>query len=159
LNRRAWLFGAAGAATSVSLAPIAFAQDGRIYHLRVARDANCGCCHAWTEEMRRSGRFRTSLTDVPDMPALKRRLGVPDDLASCHTGTVEGYVIEGHVPVEEVLRLLRERPARVHGLAVAGMPRGAPGMESSDGAHDPFTVYAFETGGARRAFARYGGGA
>lgn len=156
-DRRLWLLGAAGAAASVFLGSIAFAQDARVYDLRVSRDAGCGCCHAWAEVMRRSGRFRTTLTDEPDMPALKRRLGVPDDLASCHTGVVEGYAIEGHVPVEDALRLLRERPARVRGLAVPGMPRGSPGMETPDGARDPFVVYAFEAGGARRVFTRHAG--
>lgn len=156
-NRRAWLLGATGAGAEALLGSAAFAQQTQIYDLRINRDAGCGCCHAWAELMRRSGRFRTTLTDEPDMPALKRRLGVPNDLTSCHTGVVEDYAIEGHVPIEDVLRLLRERPARVRGLAVPGMPRGSPGMETPDGARDPFIVYAFEARGARRAFARHAG--
>jgi hypothetical protein len=131
-------------------------QQAPVYDLRVGRDAGCGCCHAWAEAMRRSGRFRVTLTDEPDIAALKRRLGVPSDLTSCHTGVVDGYVIEGHVPVEDVLRLLRERPANVRGLAVAGMPRGSPGMETPDGARDRFAVFAFERNGARRVFANHG---
>lgn len=156
LNRRIWLLSSVGAAAAAISGSTAFGQEARVYDLRISRDAGCGCCHAWAELMRRSGRFRTTLIDEPDMPAVKRRLGVPNDLVSCHTGVVEGYAIEGHVHVEDMLRLLRERPARVRGLAVPGMPRGSPGMETPDGARDPFTVYAFEPGGARRAFARHG---
>lgn len=155
LDRRRWVIGAVSAAAATLLGSRALAQEARVYDLRISRDAGCGCCHAWAELMRRSGRFRTTLSDEPDMPALKRRLGVPSDLTSCHTGVVEGYAIEGHVPVADLLRLLRERPARVRGLAVAGMPRGSPGMETPDGARDPFIVYAFEAGGARRVFANH----
>lgn len=156
-NRRLLLLGSAGVGASVLFGVSGHAQQqAPLYDLRVSRDAGCGCCHAWAEAMRRSGRFCTSLTDEPDMPALKRRLGVPDDLVSCHTGVVEGYAIEGHVPVEDVLRLLRERPANVRGLAVPGMPRGSPGMETPDGTRDRFVVFAFERNGARRAFATHG---
>lgn len=156
-NRRSWLLGSAGLGTAMLFGAFAHAQQqAPVYDLRVSRDAGCGCCHAWAEAMRRSGRFRVTITDEPDMPALKRSLGVPDDLTSCHTGVVEGYAIEGHVPVEDVLRLLRERPARVRGLAVPGMPRGSPGMETPDGARDPFVVFAFERNGARRVFSNHG---
>ncbi|MBY0563678.1 MAG: DUF411 domain-containing protein, partial [Hyphomonadaceae bacterium] len=79
--------------------------------------------------MAATGQFRTSLMNEVDMVALKRRLGVPEDLASCHTASVDGFVIEGHVPAREISRLIEERPAGVRGLAVAGMPVGSPGME------------------------------
>lgn len=156
-NRRWWLLGSAGVGAAVLFGAFAHAQQqAPVYDLRVSRDAGCGCCHAWAEAMRRSGSFRVTLVDEPDMQALKRRLGVPSDLVSCHTGLVEGYAIEGHVPVEDVLRLLSERPANVRGLAVPGMPRGSPGMETPDGARDRFVVFAFERNGARRAFATHG---
>lgn len=157
IGRRAFMQNSVGAVLiGAALAPAAaLAQEARVYDLAISRDAGCGCCHAWATLMRNSGRFRTTLTDEPNMPALKRRLGVPNDLASCHTGVVDGYAIEGHVPVEDVLRLLRERPARILGLAVPGMPRGSPGMEAPDGGRDPFTVYAFEAGSARRPFATH----
>jgi hypothetical protein len=70
-------------------------------------------------------------TDVKDPAVYRRRYGMPDALASCHTARVEGYVIEGHVPAAEIRRLLRERP-KARGLAVAGMPVGSPGMESGN---------------------------
>jgi hypothetical protein len=100
-----------------------------------------------------TGRFRATLVNASDMAALKQALGVPADLASCHTSTIDGYVIEGHVPAREIERLLQERPAGVRGLAVAGMPLGSPGMETIDGARHAFEVIAF--GSQRRVFARY----
>lgn len=121
--------------------------------MRVYRDAGCGCCAAWVERARASG-FEPSLENAPDMAALKQRYGVPADLASCHTALLDAYVIEGHVPGEDLLRLMRERPSGVRGLAVAGMPLGAPGMESPDGRRDAFAVIAFGENG-RSVFARY----
>lgn len=153
VSRRAVLqLAAAGAAlTGVS----ACAATPRVYTLTVNRDAGCGCCHAWMTLMQRSGRFDATMREEADMPALKRRLGVPENLASCHTAEVEGYVIEGHVPFEDIVRLLEERPAGVRGLAVPGMPIGSPGMEQSGGGRDAFDVMAFRTDGARNVFAHY----
>lgn len=105
--------------------------------------------------MQRSGRFTTTLRNAPDMNAVKQRLGVPSNLASCHTAEVDGLVIEGHVPVADVLRLLSERPAGVRGIAVAGMPLGSPGMETPGGARAAFDVMAFGANGAASVFARY----
>lgn len=124
------------------------------HDLRVSRDAGCGCCHTWTEIMRRSGRFRTALIDEPDMFALKRRLGVPADLASCHTGVVHGLVIEGHVPAADIFRLLETRPRGVRGLAVAGMPLGSPGMEQGS-VRQAFDVIAFRGDAGRYVFSHY----
>jgi len=92
------------------------------------------------------------------MAALKRRLGVPVDLASCHTGVVEGLVIEGHVPAEDVLRLLSECPRGVTGIAVPGMPIGSPGMEIAGRGRDAFTVFAFGPNGSRTVFANHAAG-
>ncbi|GAM98982.1 copG protein [alpha proteobacterium U9-1i] len=103
-----------------------------------------------------TGRFQTSTRDERDMPAVKQRLRVPSDLVSCHTAEVAGFVIEGHVPAEDVLRLLRDRPHGVIGLAVPGMPLGSPGMEQDGGdARQAFDVLAFRSDGARESFARY----
>lgn len=104
--------------------------------------------------MGRSGRFRTELENVADMAALKRRLGVPEGLASCHTAIVEGFVIEGHVPAEEIVCLIETRPAGVRGLAVPGMPLGSPGMETPDGVQQPYEIIAFASDGGRSVFAR-----
>jgi hypothetical protein len=121
--------------------------------LTVYRDPNCGCCEAWANQARKAG-FEVAVFDDRDMPTLKRRLGVPEDLASCHTARVEGLVFEGHVPLVDIRRLIDSRPSGVMGLAVPGMPRGSPGMEMPDGAKDAFEVIAFGQG-ERRVFARH----
>ena len=153
LSRRSLLqLATAGAALSgVSTC----AASPRVYTMAVNRDAGCGCCHSWMTLMQRSGRFTAEMRDEPDMQALKRRLGVPGDLASCHTAEVEGYVIEGHVPSVDIVRLLEQRPAGVRGLAVAGMPTGSPGMDQVGGGRDAFDVIAFRADGGRDVFARY----
>ena len=92
--------------------------------------------------------------DLDDLGPIKRKLGVPERLESCHTAVVEQYVIEGHVPADVIDRLLRERPA-VAGLAVAGMPIGAPGMEVGTTVH-PYDVMAFDGQGRAQVFASHG---
>lgn len=114
--------------------------------MTVYRDPSCGCCEAWAGIARKAG-YQVTLVDRPDMPAIKRQYGVPEALASCHTAIVGDYAIEGHVPMEDVARLLTERPSGLKGIAVAGMPRGSPGMEMPDGSKDPFQVMAFDATG------------
>ena len=114
--------------------------------MQVYRDPACGCCEEWAERAREAG-FQVAVSDNSDMPAVKRQHGVPEELASCHTTLVGGYVLEGHVPLDDVKRLLKNRPAGVKGIAVAGMPRGSPGMEMPDGSRDPFQVMAFDASG------------
>lgn len=156
LNRRALTVSVLKAAALGALAAVpGCAAAASEPELRVWRDAGCGCCHGWVERMAQSGRFRTLMTDEPDMPALKRRLGVPSDLVSCHTALVEGFVIEGHVPPADVSRLLAERPAGIRGLAVPGMPLGSPGMESPGARADAYDVIAFGDHGVRRLFAHH----
>lgn len=89
----------------------------------------CLACIDWTDHLRQNG-FAASFQAVPDMAGVKRRLGVPADLESRLTAVVGGYFIEGHVPAEDIKQLLKERP-RARGLAVPGLPRGAPGFEKS----------------------------
>jgi hypothetical protein len=98
--------------------------------------------------------FNVVVEDVQDMAQIKVRYLVPPELQSCHTAIVDGYVIEGHVPVEEINRLLRERP-NIIGLAVAGMPVGSPGMEAAGVAPEPFDVIAFDRIGRKELFASY----
>jgi hypothetical protein len=90
--------------------------------------------------------------DADDLAPIKRQLGVPRALESCHTATVEGYVIEGHVPADVIDRLLRERPALV-GLAVPGMPAGSPGMEAPGQAAERYQVLAFDRSGRATIYA------
>ena len=89
--------------------------------------------------------------DVDDVAPPRAAAGVPADLAGCHTARVDGYTLEGHVPVASVMHLLALRPA-LTGLAIAGMPRGAPGLEPASAAAEPFEVIAFGADGARRPF-------
>lgn len=106
------------------------------------RDPNCGCCLAWATHLEAGDAHDVEKIDHPRMADVKAEQGVPADLRSCHTAIVEGYVIEGHVPRADIERLLRERPAGIAGLAVAGMPMGSPGMEHGDH-REPFEVVAF----------------
>jgi hypothetical protein len=152
-DRRAALAFALGAGAAL-LTPMAIAQQARPA-MHVRRDPGCGCCLAWVEIMRRSGRFTVTVTNEADMSALKQSLGVPLDLASCHTATVAGFAIEGHVPLDDVVRLIQTRPAGVRGIAVPGMPLGSPGMEQSGMGREAFAVIAFSGDGARQVFARY----
>jgi hypothetical protein len=101
----------------------------------------------------RAAGFPVKTNDTEALRPIKRRLGVPADLHSCHTAEVEGYVVEGHVPADLVDRLLRERP-KIAGLAVPGMPVGSPGMESPGMAAQPYQVLAFDRAGKVTVFAK-----
>ena len=110
--------------------------------IQVYKTPTCGCCTLWIDHLRASG-FVVEATDLPDLRTLKAMNGVPNELSSCHTATVDGYVIEGHVPASDIRRLLAERP-KIAGLAVPGMPMGSPGMEHPDATrHEAYDVIAF----------------
>lgn len=117
------------------------------------RDPGCGCCKEWAAQARHGLKHEVQVREDQPMDGVKARLGVPADLASCHTTIVEGYVIEGHVPAREIARLLKEKPSGVKGLAVAGMPMGSPGMDAG-GRVQPYKVIAFGDAG-RKVFASY----
>lgn len=118
----------------------------------VHKTPTCGCCNAWIDHLRAEG-FAVEAIDVADTTPVARRLGVPDELRSCHTAEVGGYAIEGHVPAVEIRRLLAERPDAA-GLAVPGMPLGSPGMEVN-GRSQPYEVILFDRNGSRTVFANY----
>lgn len=118
----------------------------------VHKDPNCGCCQSWADIARRAG-YPVEVVNEVDMAAVKARLGVPEELGSCHTTEVAGLTVEGHVPIEAVERMLRERPQGLRGIAVPGMPAGSPGMETSDGRRDPFQVMAFFADGRTAVYA------
>ena len=148
ISRRSFL-GGLGAALSIGVLPTRRA-DSAEPQASVYMSRSCGCCGEWVKHMRANG-FEVQAQYVDDVVPVKRRLGVPEALWSCHTGVVGGYAIEGHVPAADIRRLLRERP-RVTGLAVPGMPAGAPGMEQ--GAPQPYSTVAFGADGSR-VFARH----
>jgi len=99
--------------------------------------------------------FTVEVKDVADLTAVKSRYQVPSELQSCHTAIVDGYIIEGHVPITEVERLLSERPD-IAGLAVPGMPSGSPGMDTGGSALQPYDVISFDKAGGTEIFASYG---
>ena len=119
--------------------------------LQVWKDPNCGCCGDWVKHLQSNG-FLVQVIDTGNVAA-RKRLGMPDQLGSCHTARVGGYVIEGHVPAADILRLLREKPDAL-GLAVPGMPIGSPGMDGPEykGRRDPYDVLLVSRGGATRVF-------
>jgi hypothetical protein len=119
--------------------------------MTVYKSPTCVCCVRWIDHLEDSG-FSVVPRDVPDTRPVKRKLGVPGRLGACHTGTVEGYVIEGHVPAADVARLLRERPP-VRGLAVPGMPIGSPGMEGPN--PEPYSVFSFDASGRTEVFSSH----
>jgi hypothetical protein len=122
LTRRGALRLAAGAL--IVPASSAFAQGPSIL---VHKDPNCGCCEGWVQHLKAAG-FVVTVDETAELDIVRKRLGVPSDLAACHTAEVGGYLIEGHVPALAVRRLLQERPVAL-GLSVPGMPAGSPGME------------------------------
>jgi hypothetical protein len=135
----------------VPLSLLACAQLAAAQTVQVAKSPFCGCCNQWVEHLRRAG-FQIRIVEAEDVTPIARQLGVPDDLRSCHTAVVNGYVIEGHVPAADIRRLLAQRP-RGTGLAVPGMPIGSPGMEQGN-RRQPYQVILFE-GGRRTVFARH----
>lgn len=142
--------GAASGALALGLAGAAAAAEPVLPKIATYRNAGCGCCGKWVEAARAAG-FDVTLTNSPDLMALKARLGVPEKLISCHTSIVGSYVIEGHVPLDAVKRLLRTRPD-IAGIAVPGMPLGTPGMEVPRGQEQKFDVLAFDSAGKIRVF-------
>ena len=121
------------------------------YVVTVYKDAGCGCCKQWVKHLSASG-FVVNAQDVANIDEIKRTMQVPQKLQSCHTAVVGKYVIEGHVPAHDVRKLLASnRP--VHGLAVPGMPTGAPGMEGEPADH--YDVLTFTADGKTSVFAHY----
>jgi len=109
----------------------------------VYKDPQCGCCKAYIAHLRDNG-YQVEARDLDDMAPMKRMAGVPEALESCHTTVIDGYVVEGHVPLAAIDRMLRERPA-IKGIALPGMPAGSPGMGGDQ--EEPFTVYRFSRQG------------
>ena len=120
--------------------------------VEVYKSESCGCCTKWVDHLRANG-FTVRAQNVPEPAAYRIRLGVPEHLGSCHSATVAGYALEGHVPAREIKRLLAERP-KAQGLAVPAMPLGSPGMESPRS--DPYEVLLFHKDGRTSTYARYG---
>ncbi|HYX13200.1 MAG TPA: DUF411 domain-containing protein [Nostoc sp.] len=123
------------------------ALNATVYH-----SPDCNCCGGWIDHLKAQG-FQITDFSTPDIETVKQKYNVPDNLSSCHTAIVNGYVIEGHVPANDIKRLLQEKP-NVTGLSVPQMPVGTPGMEMGD-RKDPFSVLSFDSKGSVSVFNRY----
>ena len=152
MQRRQWL--QAAALTLVSGALLQKTVLAQVTTVEVWKDPNCGCCHLWVEHLQTHG-FKVNVRDVGNTAA-RQRLGMLEKLGSCHTATVGGYVIEGHVPAADIRRLLKERPVAL-GLSVPGMPIGSPGMDGPEykGRKDAFDVLLVQKDGSAKSFQAY----
>ena len=143
MHRRKFLYGT----IAVSAFPkLVFASsDALIVH----RTETCGCCGAWVERMNSSGlKTEVNFVNETSLSSIKTQLGIPLELSSCHTATIGSYFIEGHVPADDIIKLLNEKPNAV-GLSVPGMPIGSPGMEMGDN-KEPFdTLLVFKNGNTK----------
>jgi hypothetical protein len=151
-TRRAWLGTATGAvAALMSPLALACAREARAggIAMQVYKTPTCGCCRAWVDHVNDNG-FTATAQDMPDVGPTRKKLGVPDRLASCHTATVGNYIIEGHVPANAVHRLIASKDAQILGLAVPGMVAGSPGMEGLT--KDPYDIIAFDRQGGTRVY-------
>ncbi|MES9829564.1 MAG: DUF411 domain-containing protein [Candidatus Thiodiazotropha sp.] len=131
---------------ALTLSAHSFAADVIVY-----KSPTCGCCNDWVKHLQQNG-FSVQTHDRSDMQLVKRTLNVPQGLQSCHTAMVGDYVVEGHVPAKEIVRLLREKPA-VKGISVPGMPMGSPGMEGPR--RDNYDVLIFDEKGKTEVYSRY----
>ncbi len=129
-------------------------QSATTSELTVYKSASCGCCGDWVEHMEENG-FTLNVHNTDDLNSIKHKAGLSPRLASCHTAFIDGYVIEGHVPANDVKRLLAEKPD-IKGLAVPGMPAGAnvPGMEVST-ENATFDVLGFKEDGTVTRWSHY----
>ena len=119
--------------------------------ITVYKSPSCGCCFGWVNHMRQNG-HRVKAINRDDLEGIKRMAGVPEQLQSCHTAIVDGYVIEGHVPASDIEKLLAERP-KAKGLAVPGMPGGSPGMEGA--AAERYNTILFKNDGSASLYSKH----
>ena len=125
----------------------AFAAEMTLY-----KSPYCGCCSAWAEQIKEAG-FDVIVVEQANNSQIRQEHGITPELMSCHTANIGGYVLEGHVPVADIKRLLKEKPA-ISGLAVPGMPASSPGM-NVPGNSDPYQVIAFTKEGEKMVYNQY----
>ncbi|HET8835875.1 MAG TPA: DUF411 domain-containing protein [Gemmatimonadales bacterium] len=153
ISRRDFVSQAAGLAlTSIGAARL-LARSSVPTPIAVYKSASCGCCGKWVDYVRAHG-FAPTVHDEENMDAIKDDMGVPKGVRSCHTAVVGKYVVEGHVPVEDIRRLLENHPA-VAGVAAPGMPASSPGMGSPGAPVEPYQVVTFTADGRTAVFARH----
>ncbi|GHA33498.1 periplasmic protein [Devosia pacifica] len=151
LSRRMILI---GGTAMLAASPLKALAQGAGPAIHVMKDPNCGCCSAWIEILENDGFAVTTERSLGTLlMRYKLENGIPQEMASCHTGSIEGYMIEGHVPVADIRRLLEERPEAV-GLAVPGMPYGSPGM-GPESEREAYEVLLIRRDGSTEVFTRY----
>ena len=150
-NVKRFLVGILGGALITSLVLLVVEMQAQPV-VTVYKSETCGCCNDWVDHLKEAG-FEVTAMNRDDMNSVKSQLGVPVQLASCHTAVVGKYVVEGHVPAASIRRLLDE-DANIRGLAVPGMPTGSPGMEVPGQPAERYDVIAFSTEGTA-VFDRY----
>lgn len=133
------------------LALLMAAQAGAAV-IEVTKSPYCGCCQHWIEYLQKRG-HEVKVTNSDSLGAVKDALRIPEELRSCHTAKVGKYVVEGHVPAEDIERLLKEKPDAI-GIAVAGMPAGSPGMDHHGGGKQSYETILFTANGSK-VFARH----
>jgi hypothetical protein len=123
--------------------------------IEVWKSPTCGCCGKWVEHLEANGfEVEAKNTSTAMLDRIKRQAGIDEKLASCHTGLIDGYAVEGHVPASDIKKLLEERPDAI-GLTVPDMPIGSPGMEQPDGKTEPYDVLLVKKDGTTEIFARH----
>lgn len=120
--------------------------------ITVYRSASCGCCGKWIEHLQQN-RFKVKTVISDDMPMIKEKYAVPEKLASCHTAIVDGYIVEGHVPADDIKNLVNKKP-KILGIAAPGMPMGSPGMEM-EGQKQDYDVLSYDKAGHFEVFSRH----
>jgi hypothetical protein len=150
--RRSLLIGGAALAAALPLRALAQGAEPAIHMMK---DPNCGFCSAWTEILENDG-FAVTTEDSMGTLLARYKLdnGIPQEMVSCHTGRIAGYMIEGHVPPADIRRLLAERPDAIR-LAVPGMPYGSPGM-GPEAEREAYEVFLIRHDGATEVFSSYG---
>jgi hypothetical protein len=129
--------------------PLAASAAGPV--IEVYKSATCGCCKEWVKHLQANG-FQVNAHDVANPSDYRQKFGMPDQYGSCHSATVQGYALEGHVPAADIKRLLATRP-KATGLAVPAMPLGSPGMEGPR--KDPYDVFLVQQGGKATVYKHY----
>ena len=146
----------AGHSTAASSPSPTPAGMSTVTFIEVWKTPTCGCCKMWVEHLEKAG-FTVKANDVPQTAPIRTKLGIPDDMGSCHTALIAGFAIEGHVPASEIKRLLAEPTSlrqQVIGLSVPGMPIGSPGMEMGT-KRDKYDVMLVLKSGASRVYQSY----
>ncbi len=155
MTRRSFVGHAAGAGLALAGGRSLWASVPRLPNptMTIYMSPTCGCCAKWVDHVKAAG-FATVVHEREDMETVKESLGVPADVRSCHTAQVGKYLVEGHVPAEDIKKMLDQGPKAL-GLAAPGMPASSPGMAVPGDPHEPFEVLLVRGDGGTEVFAKH----